>query len=45
MTAQSDLQSPSKQRRTTLRVFYVFVLRLNRRIYPGSPCKLTRKKH
>jgi hypothetical protein len=25
MTAQSDLQSPSKQRRTTLRVFYVFV--------------------
>ena len=26
MTAQSDVRSPSKQRRTTLRVFYVFVL-------------------
>ncbi len=25
MTAQSDVRSPSKQRRTTLRVFYVFV--------------------
>jgi hypothetical protein len=25
MTAQSDLRSPSKQRRTTLRLFYVFV--------------------
>ncbi len=26
MTAQSDVRSPSNQRRTTLRVFYVFVL-------------------
>jgi len=26
MTAQPDVRSPSKQRRTTLRVFYVFVL-------------------
>jgi len=26
MTSQSDSQSPRKQRRTTLRVFYVFVL-------------------
>jgi hypothetical protein len=25
MTAQSDVRSPSKQRRSTLRVFYVFV--------------------
>ena len=25
MTVQSDVRSPSKQRRTTLRVFYVFV--------------------
>ena len=43
MTVQSELQSAKKQRRTTLRVFYVFVFAAIAAFTLGS-VQITRKK-